>query len=98
MEGSLAERFLRSERTFWVTGAWICLLFLTTNLPWELDDYDQAKPAFSSFEMIREGDWLYQRTPLDFVAEKPPFLGWVSAISYEATRSWDLAWRLPSLV
>jgi 4-amino-4-deoxy-L-arabinose transferase-like glycosyltransferase len=98
MEDSLAERFLRDERTFWLTGAWICILFLTTNLPWHLDDYDQAKPAFSSFEMVHEGHWLYQRMPLDPVAQKPPFFGWVSTISYELTRWWDLAWRLPSLL
>ena len=98
MEGSLAERFLESERALWITSAWIGLLFLTTNLPWQLDDYDQAKPAFGAFEMVREGDWLYQRTPLEFVAQKPPFLGWVTAISYQVTRWWDLAWRLPSLL
>ena len=32
------------------------------------------------------------------VAQKPPFFGWVSTISYELTRWWDLAWRLPSLL
>jgi len=73
-------------------------LFLTTNLPWQLDDYDQAKPAFSSFEMVHEGHWLYQRTPLDLVAQKPPFFGWVSTICYGVTRWWDIAWRLPSLI
>ena len=98
MNDSFAERFLKSEPTFWLTGAWICVLFLTTNLPWQLDDYDQAKPAFSSFEIVHEGDWLYQRMPLDLVAQKPPFLGWVSTMCYEATRWWDLAWRLPSLI
>ena len=98
MERSLAERFLGSDRTVWMTGAWICLLFLSTNLPWQLDDYDQARQAFTSFEMVREGDWLYQRSPQEFVAQKPPFVGWVSAVVYEVTRSWDLAWRLPSLL
>jgi 4-amino-4-deoxy-L-arabinose transferase-like glycosyltransferase len=98
MERSLAERFLGSDRTVWMTGAWICLLFLSTNLPWQLDDYDQARQAFTSFQMVREGDWLYQRSPQEFVAQKPPFVGWVSAFVYEVTRSWDLAWRLPSFL
>src|SRR5690349_18977887 len=98
MEDSLAARFLNFKLTFWLIGAWIGVLFLTTNLPWQLDDYDQAKPAFSSFEMVHEGHWLYQRMPLDLVAQKPPLLGWISAICYEVTRSWDLAWRLPSLL
>jgi 4-amino-4-deoxy-L-arabinose transferase-like glycosyltransferase len=98
MERSLAERFLGSDRTLWMTGAWICLLFVSTNLPWQLDDYDQAKQAFTSFQMVREADWLYQRLPEEFVAQKPPFVGWISAVVYEVTRSWDLAWRLPSLL
>ena len=98
MERSLAERFLGNDRIVWMTGAWICLLFLSANLPWQLDDYDQARQAFTSFEMVREGDWLYQGSPHEFVAQKPPFVGWVSAVVYEVTRSWDLAWRLPSLL
>lgn len=72
-------------------------LFCLTNLPWQLDDYDQAKQAFTSFEMVKEGHWFYQRTPHERVATKPPLVGWISAATYEVTRSWDLAWRLPSL-
>lgn len=71
-------------------------LFGLTNLPWQLDDYDQAKQAFTSFEMVKEGHWLYQRTPHERVATKPPLVGWISAGVYEVTRSWDVAWRLPS--
>ncbi len=73
------------------------VLFAATNLPWQLDDYDQAKQAFTSFEMVKEGHWLYQRTPHERVATKPPLVGWISAATYEVTRSWDVAWRLPSL-
>jgi 4-amino-4-deoxy-L-arabinose transferase-like glycosyltransferase len=74
------------------------LLFLIANLPWQLDDYDQAKQAFTSFEMIKEGHWFYQRTPHERVATKPPLVGWISAGLFTLTRSWDMAWRLPSLL
>src|SRR5690349_14202103 len=73
------------------------LFFLVTNLPWALDDYDQAKQAYTSFEMVGQGHWLYQHTPNESVATKPPLVGWLSAGLYEITRWWDGAWRLPSL-
>lgn len=77
---------------------WLILaLFLVTNLPWTLDDYDQAKQAYTSFEMVRQGHWLYEHTPNESVATKPPLVGWISAALFEITRWWDGAWRLPSL-
>lgn len=80
-----------------MVSALAAFLFLATDLPWHLDDYDQAKQAFTSFEMVQEGHWLYQRTPQERVATKPPFVGWISAGIFEVTRSWVLGWRLPSL-
>ena len=73
-------------------------LFAIGNLPWELDDFDQAKQAFTSFEMVERGHWFYQHTPNWWVATKPPLVGWISAGIFEVTRSWELAWRLPSLL
>src|SRR4051794_22137864 len=73
------------------------VLFGVANLPWQLDDYDQAKQAFTSFEMVNNGKWLYQTTPHDRVATKPPLVGWISSGVFTVTRSWELAWRLPSL-
>src|SRR5580765_3379085 len=72
------------------------IFFLVTNLPWTLDDYDQAKQAYTSFEMVGQGHWLYQHTPNEGVATKPPLVGWISAALFEGTRWWDGAWRLPS--
>jgi hypothetical protein len=71
------------------------VLFAITNLPWQLDDYDQAKQAFTSFEMVKQRHWIYQHTPNGWVATKPPLAGWVSAGLFTVTRSWELAWRLP---
>ena len=91
------ESFVRQRSALWIVGVIALLLFAVTNLPWHLDDYDQAKQAFTSFEMVKQGHWLFQHTPRERVATKPPLVGWVSAGLFEITRSWDLAWRLPSL-
>jgi 4-amino-4-deoxy-L-arabinose transferase-like glycosyltransferase len=98
MESSWSERVLKDRPTLWVVVALTALLFLFTNLPRQLDDYDQAKQAFTSFEMVKEGHWLFQRTPHERVATKPPLVGWISAGIFEVTRSWNLAWALPSLL
>jgi 4-amino-4-deoxy-L-arabinose transferase-like glycosyltransferase len=98
IEASRAQTILSSKRTFWIVASVTVLLFLIANLPWQLDNYDQAKQAFTSFEMIKEGHWLYQRTPQEHVATKPPLVGWISAGLFSLTRSWDVAWRLPSLL
>src|SRR6266516_7097268 len=89
---------LEDRRTLWIVGAVTLLLFLIADLPWQLDDYDQAKQAFTSFEIIKEGHWFYQRTPHEHVATKPPLVGWISAALFALTRSWEVAWRLPSLL
>jgi len=98
MELSWLEKFLQNHRTPWIVGGLTITLFLIANLPWQLDDYDQAKQAFTSFEMVKEGRWLYQQTPREHVATKPPLIGWISAGLFQLTRSWDAAWRLPSFV
>ena len=71
----------------------IVALLAVRNLPWHLDDKDQAKQAFTSFEMIERGQWWFQHTPSGKVAAKPPLAGWISAGL--APLGWDLAWRLP---
>ncbi len=95
---SVSERFLQSRRTFWIVLSLTIFLFAIGNLPWRLDDYDQAKQAFTSFEIVKEGHWLYQRTPNEHAATKPPLVAWISAALFAGTRSWALAWRLPSFI
>lgn len=94
----MTESLLQDRRTLWFVAGLTILLFAVANLPWQLDDYDQAKQAFTSFQMIKEGRWFYQQTPHEHVATKPPLVGWISAGLFEITRSWDLAWRLPSFL
>src|SRR2546428_7559928 len=94
MGAGWAEHFLQIKRTAWIVGVLTVILFLVTNLPWQLDDYDQAKQAFTSFEMVKEGHWFYQKTPHERMATKPPLVGWTSAVFFALTRSWDVAWPL----
>src|SRR6201987_285879 len=94
----MTRGLLEDRRTLLIVSALIVVLFAIANLPWQLDDYDQAKQAFTSFEMIKEGHWLYQHTPRGLVATKPPSVGWISATLFTMTRSWEVAWRLPSIV
>src|SRR6266516_3879811 len=94
----MTRSLLDDRRTFWAIASLILILFLVGNLPWQLDDYDQAKQAYTSFEMIKEGRWFYQQTPHERVATKPPLVGWVSAGLFASTRSWEVSWRLPSLL
>src|SRR3954468_4962844 len=91
-------RFFDSPIARWSLLLLATVLFAVGNLPWQLDDFDQAKQAFTSFEMVERGHWFYQHTPNWWVATKPPLVGWISAGLFEVTRSWELAWRLPSLL
>src|SRR5947209_2877520 len=98
----------QNRRILLIVSVLTICLFAVTNLPWTLDDYDQAKQAFVSFQMIGQQRWLYQTTPDEgsgghgarhsshYINSKPPAVAWISAVVYEVTRSWNLAWRFPS--
>src|SRR6266480_67662 len=100
----------QNRRTLLIVSVLTVCFFVITNLPWTLDDYDQAKQAFVSFQMIGQQRWLYQTTPDEgtgahaprhsshHINSKPPAVAWVSTGLYQITRSWDFAWRFPSLV
>jgi 4-amino-4-deoxy-L-arabinose transferase-like glycosyltransferase len=98
IEVSRVQTLLQNKRILAAIAGLTILLFGIGNLPWQLDDYDQAKQAFTSLEMIKEGHWFYQQTPHERVATKPPLVGWISAGLFAMTRSWELAWRLPSFL
>jgi 4-amino-4-deoxy-L-arabinose transferase-like glycosyltransferase len=98
VESSHSGNLLEARWLLWAVAFFALTLFVITDLPWHLDDYDQAKQAFTSYEMVKQGNWFYQHTPRARLATKPPLVGWVSVAFYEATRSWSLAWRLPSLI
>jgi 4-amino-4-deoxy-L-arabinose transferase-like glycosyltransferase len=100
----------QNRRMLLIVSILTVCFFLISNLPWTLDDYDQAKQAFVSFQMVGQQRWLYQTTPDEgmgarggrhsshHINSKPPAVAWVSAALYQITRSWDFAWRFPSFV
>lgn len=73
------------------------VLLAVANLPWHLDNYDQAKQAWVAYEIHLEGNWLLQHTPKGEIASKPPLMGWISAVVQPLT-GWHIAWRIPSFV
>ena len=79
----------------------VIAIFAIRNLPWHLDDYDQAKQAYVSFEMVKDGQWWFQHTPAGHIATKPPLVGWMSAGLWAAMGkcacAWPTAWRLPGI-
>lgn len=89
---------LDSRTVAWGVTALIVLLCAIGNLPWHLDNYDQAKQAFVSWEMATGGDFWFQHTPRGGVATKPPLAGWISLGTFQIFRNWDLAWRLPGFL
>src|SRR6059058_5815660 len=100
----------QNRRMLLIVSVLTVCFFAVSNLPWNLDDYDQAKQAFVSFQMVGQQRWLYQTTPDEgtkasggrhsphHINSKPPAVAWVSAALYQLTRSWDFAWRFPSFV
>jgi len=98
----------QDRRMLLIVSVLTVCFFAVSNLPWNLDDYDQAKQAFVSFQMIGQQRWLYQTTPDEgtkasggrhsphHINSKPPAVAWVSAALYQLTHSWDFAWRFPS--
>ncbi|MEO7932775.1 MAG: glycosyltransferase family 39 protein [Chthoniobacterales bacterium] len=90
---------MKSSR--WLAVLWFALIvgvWIARGLPWNLDEYDQAKQAYTSYEMIGRDAWWYQHTPRQDSATKPPLVGWISAGLYKISGNWDAAWRLPSLL
>jgi 4-amino-4-deoxy-L-arabinose transferase-like glycosyltransferase len=100
----------QNRRMLLIVSMLTVCFFAVANLPWTLDDYDQAKQAFVSFQMVGQQRWLYQTTPHEgmgarggrhsshHISGKPPAIAWISAALYRITRSWDFAWRFPSFV
>ena len=76
----------------------ILCLIAVRNLPWQLDDYDQAKQAYTAFEIAQGGSIWLQHTAYQNMATKPPLMAWLSVSLHAIIPSWPLAWRLPSLL
>ncbi len=97
MAGRLA-RLPESRGFFHGLIAFLVLLFVASNLPWHLDNYDQAKQAYVAHEILKTGELWFQHTPQGRSASKPPLMGWISAAFQTLGVPPDFAWRLPSLL
>jgi 4-amino-4-deoxy-L-arabinose transferase-like glycosyltransferase len=95
---SFLEHLPASRAFFGGLLALVLLVFATGNVPWHLDNYDQAKQAYVAFEIQKTGALWLQHTPQGRAASKPPLMGWISAAFREVGIPWDLAWRLPSFL
>lgn len=89
------SEFVTSKTAERVVLAVVLVICAVGNLPWHLDNYDQAKQAYVSYEIAQGGSWWYQHTPQGDTATKPPLAGWLSLPFFWVTGSWDIAWRLP---
>jgi 4-amino-4-deoxy-L-arabinose transferase-like glycosyltransferase len=96
MSQAAAERLLENRATVLIVSLLTIVLFALGNLPWQLGDYDQAKQAFTSWQLVTASRSLYQTTPNGKVATKAPLVAWTSALLYKVTRWWEFAWRAPS--
>jgi len=96
--GTWLEMLPSSTKALYCLVVFVVALFFSANLPWHLDNYDQAKQAYVAFEIEQSGNWLYQTTPAGKSASKPPLMGWLSAAARFMGIPWDWAFRLPSLV
>ncbi len=95
---SFLERLPEKRGFFLGLVAFLLLIFAAGNLPWHLDNYDQAKQAYVAFEISKTGKIWFQQTPQERAASKPPLMGWGSAALHAAGMPWDFAWRMPSFL
>jgi 4-amino-4-deoxy-L-arabinose transferase-like glycosyltransferase len=88
----------RDRRAFW-----LFMLFATVLLgagiglrdPWPSDE---PRFTLAAKQMVESGDWLFPHRGRELYSDKPPMLLWSEAASYEVTRSWRVAFLLPSLI
>jgi len=88
----------QNRRMLLIVSVLTVCFFAVSNLPWNLDDYDQAKQAFVSFQMVGQQRWLYQTTPDEgtkasggrhsphHINSKPPAVATALALSDDAGR------------
>ncbi|HVV98031.1 MAG TPA: glycosyltransferase family 39 protein [Rhodanobacteraceae bacterium] len=63
--------------------------------PWPSDE---PRFTLAAKQMVESGDWLFPHRGRELYSDKPPVLMWSEALSYEVTRSWRVAFLLPSLL
>jgi 4-amino-4-deoxy-L-arabinose transferase-like glycosyltransferase len=63
--------------------------------PWPSDE---PRFTLAAQHMVESGDWLFPHRGTELYSDKPPMLMWLEAVTFEVTRSWRVAFLLPSLL
>jgi len=63
--------------------------------PWPSDE---PRFALAAKQMVESGDWLFPHRGSELYSDKPPFMFWLQAGSYELVHDWRVAFLLPSLL
>jgi 4-amino-4-deoxy-L-arabinose transferase-like glycosyltransferase len=63
--------------------------------PWPSDE---PRFALVAHWMVAHGQWLFPHRGHELYADKPPVFFWLQALGYLLTRSWRVAFMLPSLL
>ncbi|HKE47673.1 MAG TPA: glycosyltransferase family 39 protein, partial [Rhodanobacteraceae bacterium] len=89
---------VRERRAFWLFML-LALVLLGAGIglrdPWPSDE---PRFTLAAKQMVDSGDWLFPHRGRELYSDKPPMLMWSEAVSYELTRSWRVAFLLPSLL
>ena len=89
------ERERRAFRLFMLLAFVLLGAGIGLRDPWPSDE-----PRFTlvAKQMVESGDWLFPHRGRELYSDKPPVMMWSEAAAYEVTRSWRLAFLLPSLL
>ncbi|HET9032885.1 MAG TPA: glycosyltransferase family 39 protein [Dokdonella sp.] len=94
----IASRTPRERREFWLFLL-IALVVLGAGIglrdPWPADE---PRFTLAAKHMVDSGEWLITHRGSELYSDKPPMFMAMQAASYELTRSWRIAFLLPSLL
>jgi 4-amino-4-deoxy-L-arabinose transferase-like glycosyltransferase len=88
----------RERRAFWLFMLLATVLLgagIGLRDPWPSDE---PRFTLAAKQMVESGDWLFPQRGRELYSDKPPMLMWAEAAAFEVTRSWRVAFLLPSLL
>ncbi|MGB0133936.1 ArnT family glycosyltransferase [Dokdonella sp.] len=93
-----SSRTPHERREFWVFLL-VALLIIGAGIglrdPWPADE---PRFALAAKQMVESGNWLIPHRGTELYSDKPPMFMVMQAAAYELTRSWRIAFLLPSLL
>jgi 4-amino-4-deoxy-L-arabinose transferase-like glycosyltransferase len=86
-----------ARREVWLFGVFALLLLgvgIGLRDPWPSDE---PRFALVARWMVEHGQWLFPHRGQELYPDKPPVFMWLQTLGYYLTRSWRVAFMLPSL-